>query len=580
MEWFYYLLGIDDMYFKSDTAPAIASDIVSLYAAKVAAHARDDKWLDIKFDRESDDHAVYVDASQPGMDQEEGPRYEQRIDEKYLSGSEAGKVYRVEFFQSTNPLPIEDLGNDEQSFSYYFVYECRFKNPKPGPEVTSIDELGDNRFLERSTLSTQDLYKEILNKAVGCTGPLTQIFDIQDSREKRLVIAYRQGSATGLFSSLSDLAHYYGLVSSRKYVEQFSNGITIMSIYLRPSEQHEDKHPPIETSIHQIMKEVSLLYCLPRNKFRDHFIAGRLSLQETVYAHCVWVFVQQFLNRLGPEYTSLSAVLDSSNSSHQQILSNIKRRLTTETFSSDYLLEIINKYPDLVRSLYLAFANVHGIHNRKVKNDFIATMCSSRPRTDLLLDDLGLGDLISKVAHNEHDAMVMNAFRAFNATVLKTNFYTPTKVALSFRFEPSFLPQPEYPQPLYGMFAVIGPEFRGYHLRFRDIARGGIRIVKSHSEEAHQINTRLVFDENYNLALTQQKKNKDIPEGGSKGVILLDFEHQDKSRIAFEKYVDSILDLLLPAASPGTKDPIVDLYGHEEILFMGPDENTADLVDW
>jgi glutamate dehydrogenase len=28
------------------------------------------------------------------------------------------------------------------------------------------------------------------------------------------------------------------------------------------------------------------------------------------------------------------------------------------------------------------------------------------------------------------------------------------------------------------------------------------------------------------------------------------------------------------------KNPIVDLLGQQEILFMGPDENTAGLVDW
>ena len=130
------------------------------------------------------------------------------------------------------------------------------------------------------------------------------------------------------------------------------------------------------------------------------------------------------------------------------------------------------------------------------------------------------------------------------------------------------------------MFLVISSEFRGFHLRFRDIARGGIRIVKSRSQEAYAINARSLFDENYNLANTQQRKNKDIPEGGSKGVILLDTEHQNKSKVAFEKYIDSILDLLLPPSSPGIKDPIVDLHGQSEILFMGPDENTADLVDW
>lgn len=63
-------------------------------------------------------------------------------------------------------------------------------------------------------------------------------------------------------------------------------------------------------------------------------------------------------------------------------------------------------------------------------------------------------------------------------------------------------------------------------------------------------------------------------------MILLDVQHQDKARVAFEKYIDSIMDLLLPPTSPGIKDPIVDLHGQNEILFMGPDENTADLVDW
>ena len=362
------------------------------------------------FDREADDHAVYIDASQPATDHVASSRYEQRIDDRYLDGSNAGNKYRVEFFQLTSPLPhddlYDDLESDEQSFKYHFVYKCQFKHRNPGSEATELDQIGDTRFLQKATAGTKKIYQEMMDHAVGRTGPVIETFDIKGSRrEKRLVIAYRQGSIAGLFSSLSDLFHYYGLVSSRKHVEQFSNGITIMFIYLRPSKQHDIsyKYPPIETSIHQIMKEVSLLCCIPKNKFRNHFIAGRLSLQETVYAHCVWVFVQQFLNRLGLEYTSLSAALDPSNSSHQEILSNIKRRLTTETFNSDELVEIINKYPDLVRSLYLAFANIHCNWNGKAREDFIDTLSYWGPETDVILDDPGIADLISKVVHNEHD---------------------------------------------------------------------------------------------------------------------------------------------------------------------------------
>ncbi|GCB17898.1 NAD-specific glutamate dehydrogenase [Aspergillus awamori] len=560
-EWFYNQLGIDDTYFQTESVDAIVTQILSLYAAKVAAYARDDKKLEIRLDKEAEDHAVYIDTSKPGIATVEGPGY------------------RVETFRSPTPIP----GDDGQQLRCYFVYKCQFANPTPDPNETNIDIIGEKRFLQKATPNTKAIYQEIISNAVSRSGPVIELFEIEKSREKRLVIAYRQGSAMGLFSALSDLYHYYRLTSSRKYLENFSNGITVISLYLRPLPNKEiaAKYPPIEAAIHQIIKEVSLLYCIPQNKFQHHFASGRLSLQETIYAHCAWVFVQQFLNRLGSEYISLTDLLDSNNSVHAELLAKIKKRLRTETFTSDYILEIVNKYPELIHKLYLDFANTHYVQTRgPAEDDFLPTLSYLRLQVDEVLDGPKLKQLISSTAANEHDEMVMSAFRVFNASILKTNFFTPTKVALSFRLNPDFLPEHEYPQRLYGMFLVISSEFRGFHLRFRDIARGGIRIVKSRNKEAYSINARSLFDENYNLANTQQRKNKDIPEGGAKGVILLDVNHQDKARVAFEKYIDSILDLLLPPVSPGIKDPIVDLHGKDEILFMGPDENTAELVDW
>ena len=76
------------------------------------------------------------------------------------------------------------------------------------------------------------------------------------------------------------------------------------------------------------------------------------------------------------------------------------------------------------------------------------------------------------------------------------------------------------------------------------------------------------------MALTQQKKNKDIPEGGSKGIILLLIDNQDEEERAFIDYVDGILDVIRD------HEEVRDLFGQEEILFFGPDERTADLMDW
>lgn len=577
-EWFYGALGFDDMYFATETVEAIASNILSLYAAKLAAYARDDKKLEIRLQKEASDHAVYIDTSKPGISILEGPRFEQRIDEKYIDGSKPSRSYRVESFRASNALPE----NPSESLRCYFVYQCDFKEPNVGPNETDLEKIGERRFLQKATKKTKEIYQEVINYAVARTGPVIEMFDIEGTREKRMVIAYRQGSAMGIFSALSDLYHYYGVTSSRKYVEQFANGITIISLYLRPAEGVSTKHPPIEAAIHQIIKEISLLFCIPQNKLQNQFASGNLSLQESIYAHCVHVFIQQFLNRLGPEYTSLVAALKGDTTGNAELLSKIKKRLRTETFTAEYILEILNRYPELIRILYLSFAGTHYVQTRGDRDDFIPTLSYLRLDVNQVKDEETIADMISRTAANQHDQMVMSYFLIFNKAVLKTNFYTPTKVALSFRLKPStdFLPEQEYPQPLYGMFLVIGSEFRGFHLRFRDIARGGIRIVKSRNREFYNINARSQFDENYNLANTQQKKNKDIPEGGSKGVILLDYNHQDKDRVAFEKYIDSIMDLLLPPTSPGIKDPIVDLHGQEEILFMGPDENTAGLVNW
>ncbi|TAQ84502.1 hypothetical protein B7494_g7164 [Chlorociboria aeruginascens] len=576
INWFYNELGIDDVYFQTETVEAIVSHITSLYAAKIAAWAREDKRQEIRLDMEASDHAIYIDTSEPGISVINGPRYEQRLESKYLDASSHTdkRSYRVETFRSPGNLAGTPVS--KTTMRCYFVYQCQFVDANPHPEETRLEIVGDRMFLAKATKNTLQIYQEIIELAVSRTGPVIEVFDIENSKEKRLVVAFRRRTALGLFSALSDLYHYYGVTSSRKYVEQFSNGITVMSIYLKPAVNLDSKKfPPLQQSIHQITKEISLLYCIPQNKFQSLFASGRLSLQETIYGHCVWVFVQHFLNRLGSEYASLVSALDPKLNLHAEILSKIKRRLRTETFTADYILEIISLYPELVRSLYASFASTHFSLDPGYEKEYIP----QTPLVEVLTDDQ-LKEMISKTVSNEHEEMVLTAFRIFNSALLKTNFYTPTKVALSFRLNPSFLPEIEYPQPLYGMFIVIGSEFRGFHLRFRDIARGGIRIVKSRNREAYSINARSMFDENYGLANTQQRKNKDIPEGGSKGVILLDFKQQDKGSVAFEKYIDSIMDLLLPPSSPGIKNPIVDLYGKQEILFMGPDENTADLVDW
>jgi glutamate dehydrogenase len=144
----------------------------------------------------------------------------------------------------------------------YFVAKCEFVNPTPSEEeMRDLRVCGDKTFLEKVTENTLDIYQSIVEAVLersgttpcgdSDTGPVIEMFELEGTRERRLVIGYRQLTSTSFFSSLSDLYHFYGLTSSRKYVEQFSNGITVISIYLLPA-RNLAKFPPIENSIHQV----------------------------------------------------------------------------------------------------------------------------------------------------------------------------------------------------------------------------------------------------------------------------------------------------------------------------------------
>ncbi len=102
----------------------------------------------------------------------------------------------------------------------------------------------------------------------------------------------------------------------------------------------------------------------------------------------------------------------------------------------------------------------------------------------------------------------------FNESVQRTNFYRRDIVALSFRLNPALFLDKLYTDVPHGVYMVIMAEARGFHLRFADVARGGIRMVKSASAAAYTNNVAGIFEECYSLAHTQQRKNKDLPEGG------------------------------------------------------------------
>lgn len=163
------------------------------------------------------------------------------------------------------------------------------------------------------------------------------------------------------------------------------------------------------------------------------------------------------------------------------------------------------------------------------------------------------------------------------ASTLRTNYWLPRRFGLSLRLDPKLLVTPKRPEAPYGVFFVHGRGFNGFHVRFKEIARGGLRVVRPRTAVQHAKESERLYDEVYALAFAQQLKNKDIPEGGAKCAILLE-PGADTTRCV-KAFVDSMLDLI--TTDPSVASKIIDRWGRQEFIYLGPDENiTPAHIEW
>ncbi len=165
--------------------------------------------------------------------------------------------------------------------------------------------------------------------------------------------------------------------------------------------------------------------------------------------------------------------------------------------------------------------------------------------------------------------------------VVKTNYFSPTKTGLAFRIDPAVLDTNFYTQKPFGIFFIVGRDYRFFHVRWKDISRGGLRVILPRSKSDYEFALAGLFDEVYGLSLAQQLKNKDIPEGGSKCVILI--KPNGKRDQCVRASVNALLDLLVPDDEYHESKGIqrVSYYHQDEIIYLGPDENvTNELISW
>ncbi|MDD8020295.1 MAG: NAD-glutamate dehydrogenase [Acidobacteriota bacterium] len=525
-------LGLSDLYFKSLPLETIARHLEALRAGEILAMVREEKTVSLDLATESSDEALYLIEDNRCRVIE----IEEKIEKQYPG-------CRIQSYRSEGKL------RGREHLRWYLVRKPDFAGRNVKPEETDLKKIADKNFLSSLSRETYTYYQELIKKVSETESPYIDASRSKQDKSLRVSIICQSDSIQRFFSNVSKVLNSHGLVSKGKCLEPLANGKTIVSFCV------DDLTG--EQKLQDLMSDLSLIYVIPESPLSRLFREGKLNAQEAVFGAAAWSFCYQFLSSFNEEYVKLSKALKDMPEL-LGLVRDMKVRLAKETFNEERVWEALSGNYLLIKKLYAAFDKKFNplSHQPKINENLKA-----------------LSKEISQQVQVSSDRLVLLTVITFINSILRTNFYKKEKVSISFMYKPDFLNRVDYPVIPFGLFQVVGREFRGFHIRFRDIARGGIRIVRSINYPTYVRNSESIFDENYNLAYTQQKKNKDLPEGGSKGAVLLSWGFNDQMAKAFNKYIDGLLDLMMP------DDSIVDYYGQEVILFLGPDEWTAEMMD-
>lgn len=304
----------------------------------------------------------------------------------------------------------------------------------------------------------------------------------------------------------------------------------------------------------------------------------------------------------GNEGNFLRTVLDFVH----QILVTIDMHL----YSRQNCEEALCRHPELTKLIVDAFdakfnpknSDLHRFN--KIKEEFY-----------FLISKLDTGNEVN----DQRRKSVLQQGMVFVDNTLKTNVYQNNKSAFAYRLKPAVFNHniEKFPELPFGLFFIVNKDFFSFHVRFADLARGGVRTIFTDQIERAQTERNHVLTECYNLALTQDKKNKDIPEGGAKAVIFINPFEKHKQELPilinelknagfsdteieerFAKYqADQKLEHLYTCQRAFVRNlltlvncedsgkliakNIIDYWNKPEYLYLGPDENMHDsMIEW
>ena len=396
-------------------------------------------------------------------------------------------------------------------------------------------------------------------------------YEVRENKEApslQIVMAWRNVPKAGFHYLLAKMIHRHGL-ALQKVVAADINNILVLSLGLHGIDGKTVKET---TDIGDFLRELCLLKFENEDEIGKYFPGNEGHLVRNMAS-----FVHQTLLYTDPNL-----------------------------YSYAHVAEGLYRHPELTRQLTHLFGTKFEQGDlelyKTLKKEFLAA-----------LDKIDTGQAINDARRRT----ILTQTLSFIDHTLKTNFYCHNKSAFSFRLDPKYLDREKFPEPPFGIFFIRGLYFLGFNIRFRDLARGGVRTVMPERMEQYFNERNNIFSEGYNLALTQQKKNKDIPEGGAKTAILLkpmdvfareemifkremeangiDPKVQDEKlkiyrrdhRLEFlyssQRAFISALVTLVNCDEDGAlrNKSVIDYYKRPEYIYLGPDENMSnEMILW
>lgn len=405
---------------------------------------------------------------------------------------------------------------------------------------------------------TRKRYEKFLQQCEQATTPMIGVFNLPETGETRLM--FNSDFESPQLSILRKILSDQGLTLVRAYWEPYLCKSTVPSsictLYVGGELTRKQEQ--------RIISDLQSFLSCGISPVKELYLQNKLTFEEMLFAGNAMDFTHMFVYKETENRTDREILENLASKDQREAFAKRIQSSNKSTYAFPVIWDTVRKNPDLISFLYSVF-----------KSRFFPGKSFTR-----------IGDEKLAAKKLEFERIIASRFIDFPLgyeifsfmfklidCTLKTNFYKTDKRSFAFRFENRVLDPLVFPQNVFGLFFVNGHYSCGTHLRAADIARGGLRLIRvSRSNYDAELDNAVLL--NYALGPRAQRlKHKDICESGSKGVVVPYPAYAQYHVEALNDYTEGIMDLVLE------DDEVIDYYALPEMVFFGPDEGTAPLMD-